>query len=120
MIDYGKPVVTFYANMLHIGLKIKVVNGQLKVGGNTDLVTPVLQGEIVKRAEALVEMLKPPVPEPLQPYFGRLITVTEVIEVMGIAERLQVGIKTTPVNGGWLCLMGGEYERPKKGMRVGK
>lgn len=100
--DYGLPIRIFYANMLRIGLKFKVVDGQLKVRDTGDILTPVLQEEIVKRAENLIDLLSPEVPEPLLPYFYRLIKVTEVKEAVGIAEQMGISLRTTPVNSGWI------------------
>lgn len=102
MIDEGKPIRIFYANMLRMGIKFKVVNGQLKVGGNTEIMTPVLQAEIVKRASHLIELLSPEVPEPLEPFFYHLIKLDELEEAIGIAESMGVSLRTTPANGGWL------------------
>jgi hypothetical protein len=115
MLDLGKPIKTFYANLLFQGIVLTVKDGQLKVNGpGRKNLSPVYKDEIMKRAEFLIEILSPEVPLDLQPFFGRLISVNEVVEVMGIAERLQVGIETTPVNGGWIVLMGGEYTPPKR------
>ncbi len=113
MIDLGKPIVVFYANMLKIGIRLRVVDGQLRVKDTQAIMTPVIRAEIEKRADHLIELLSPTVPVELQPYFWRLITVKEVVEVMGIAERLQVGVKTVPANGGWVALMS-DYFVPAK------
>lgn len=102
MLDEGKPIRIFYANMLRIGLKFKVIDGQLKVKDTGNIMTPVLQDEIIKRAEQLIELLSPEVPEALQPYFYRLIKVNEVKEAVGIAEQMGISLRQTPVNSGWL------------------
>lgn len=102
MKEYGLPVRIFYANMLHIGLRFKVIDGQLKVSGNMEIVTPVLKAEIVKRAQHLIELLQPEVPAELEPFFYRLLKVDELKEAIRIAEVLGISLRTTPVNGGWL------------------
>jgi hypothetical protein len=78
------------------------VNGTLKVGGNKTLLTPAVKEEIARRAEHLVELLAPEVPEALDPYFYRLITVDELRQAIDIAEQMGISLRTTPVNGGWL------------------
>jgi hypothetical protein len=85
-----------------MGIGLRLVNGQLKVGGNTEILSPILQEEIVKRAGGLIELLAPEVPEALLPYFYRLIKVDEVKVAVGIAEQMGISLRTTPVNGGWL------------------
>lgn len=102
MIELGLPIRIFYANMLRIGLTLKVVNGQLKVGGNMEIMSPVLQEEIVKRAEHLIDLLSPDVPEPLLPYFYKLLKIDELKEAIGIAEQMGISLRQTPANGGWL------------------
>lgn len=102
MIEEGKPIRVFYANMLRIGLTFRVRDGQLKVGGNTALLTPVIKEEIRKRAEHLIALLSPEVPEQLEPYFYRLLKLEELKEVIYVAEIMGVSLRTTPVNGGWL------------------
>lgn len=102
IMDRGFPIRIFYANLLRAGLKLRVVNGQLKVGGNTEILSPVLQEEIIKRAAQLTELLAPEVPEALRPYFYRLIKVNEVKEAVGIAEQMGISLRQTPVNSGWL------------------
>jgi hypothetical protein len=69
MIDPSNPIRIFYANLLRAGIKLKVVNTQLRVGGNTEVLSPVHRDEILKRAEHLIELLSPKVPEALRPYF---------------------------------------------------
>lgn len=100
--EYGLPVRIFYANMLRIGLRFRVVNGQLRVKDTQGIMTPVLQAEIVKRAEHLIELLAPEVPEPLAPYFYRLLKLDEMKDAIAIAELMGISLRTTPVNGGWL------------------
>lgn len=102
MLDTNKPIRIFYANLLRMGIYPRAYNGKLKVTGRMDLCTPVLQEEIVKRSEQLIELLSPEVPELLQPYFYRLINVGEVKEAIGIAETMGVSLRQTPVNSGWL------------------
>lgn len=102
MIDKGKPIRVFYGNLLRVGIIIRANNGTLKVGGNRELLTPVLKEEIAKRAEHLLELLSPEVPEPLEPYFHRLISVDEVKQAVGIAEQMGISLRQTPVNSGWL------------------
>lgn len=102
MLDEGKPIRIFYANMLRIGLTLRVRNGQLKVGGNMAIMTPVLREEIVKRAEHLIALLSPEVPEQLEPYFYRLLKLDELKEAIYVAEMMGISLRTTPVNGGWL------------------
>lgn len=102
MLDEGKPIRIFYANLLRTGINLRLRDGKLKVSGNMELCTPVLQEEIIKRAEQLIELLSPEVPEELQPYFYRLIKVDEVKEAVGIAETMGISLRQTPVNMGWL------------------
>lgn len=102
MLDEGKPIRVFYANMLRIGLTLRVRDGQLKVGGNTELLTPVIKDEIRKRAEHLIELLAPEVPEQLEGYFYRLLKLDELKDAIRIAEIMGISLRTTPVNGGWL------------------
>lgn len=102
MLDTNKPIRVFYANLLRHGINLRVVNGQLKVSGNMEIMTPVYQEEIKKRAEQLIDLLSPEVPEPLLPYFYRLIKVDEVKAAVGIAESMGISLRQTPVNSGWL------------------
>lgn len=102
MIEPGKPIRIFYANMLRIGVICKVRNGQLKVKDTQGIMTPVLQEEIVRRVDHLIELLSPDVPEQLQQYFYKLIKVDEVQEAIRTAEILGISLRQTPVNGGWL------------------
>lgn len=105
MIEEGKPIRIFFANLLAIGITFKVVNGQLKVGGNMQIMTPVLQEEIIKRASHLIELLAPEVPVELEPFFYRLLRVDELKEAIRVAEVLGISLRQTPVNGGWLIEM---------------
>lgn len=102
MIETGKPIRIFYANMLRIGVICKVHNGQLKVKDTQNIMTPVLQEEIIKRADHLIELLSPEVPEELRQYFYKLLKVDELQEAIRTAEILGISLRTTPVNGGWL------------------
>lgn len=101
-LDTNKPIRVFYANLLRIGIKMRVVNGQLKVKDTQGIMTPVLQEEIIKRSEHLIELLSPEVPEQLQDYFYRLINVSELKDAIYIAEAMGISLRGTPVNGGWL------------------
>ena len=112
--DYGLPVRIFYANLLRMGITLRCVNGRLKVGGNMEIMTPVLKAEIVKRAEHLIDLLSPDIPEPLQPYFHRLILVDEVKEAVGIAEQMGISLRQIPVNGGWLVEIMNDRVRKEK------
>lgn len=102
MLDTNKPIRIFYANLLHHGIRLRVVNGQLKVGGNTRSLSPIYRDEIVKRAEHLIELLEPEVPAELEPFFYRLLKVDELKEAIRVAEVLGVSLRSTPCNGGWL------------------
>lgn len=102
-LGFNRPIRIFWANLLRVGITLRVENGKLKVGGDRpDLLTPVLRDEIVRRAPQLVDLLSPPVPEPLQPYFGRLLTVRELEAALAIAKQMNVRIRETPANGGWI------------------
>jgi hypothetical protein len=102
VIDEGKPIRIFYANLLHAGLTFRVYDGQLKIGGKRELLSPVVREEIKRRAEHLIELLSPEIPEALEPYFYKLIKVDELKEAIGVAEQMGMSLRTTPVNGGWL------------------
>jgi hypothetical protein len=106
MIDFGKPVKVFLGNLYFLGVKVRVVDGQLRITGDTAKLSPAYREEIVRRSEQLIDLLSPAVPEELRPYFSRLISVDEVVDAMGIAERIDAHLLTSPVNGGWLCVMG--------------
>jgi len=102
MIDYGQPIRIFYCNLLRMGITMKVKDGTLRVGGRVDLCTPVLQDEIAKRADGLIAILAPSVPDQLRPFFYRLISVDEVKAAIDIADELEISLRSTPANGGWL------------------
>src|SRR5690606_34531422 len=106
MIDYNKPILIFVGNLLYHGVSLSVSNGKLRVTGDNAKLSPVYRQEIVRRKEQLLELLSPEVPEPLQPYFGRLLRVDELVEALGIAEQLDANLQSTPVNGGWLITIG--------------
>ena len=105
MIDINKPIRIFYANLLRSGITLSVANGQLRVGGNLEILSPVYREEILKRADHLIELLSPEVPAELQPYFYRLLKVDELKEAVGIAEQMGISLRQTPVNMGWLIEM---------------
>lgn len=110
MSDTPTRIEIFYANLLHIGVVCRVQDGALQVGGNVKALSPVYRDEIMRRAELLTELLAPAVPEPLQPYMGRMVRVGDVREAQGIANELGVAIRCVPVNGGWIVLMGGNAQ----------
>lgn len=112
MLDLNKPIIIFYANLLYQGFRVRVADGQLRVGGDMDKLSPAYRDEIMRRKEHLIELLSPPVPDELAPYFGRLISVDESIVASGIAERIDADTRLTPVNGGWLLTMGDGTLRP--------
>ncbi len=58
MIDYGKPIRTFYTNLLHHGITLSVEDGLLKVRGDTANLSPAYREEIVKRVKLLIELLR--------------------------------------------------------------
>lgn len=103
---YNIPIKIFYANMLKIGIKLRATNGALKVGGNRELLTPVLQDEITKRAEHLIEMLTPPPSEGMAHYFGRLLKLEELQQALRTAEALGERVDAWPIDGGWLLTTG--------------
>lgn len=108
MLDVGKPIRIFLGNLYRHDVTLTVVDGKLKVGGKgLKNVSPVYRDEIARRAPHLVALLSPPVPEPLQPYMGRMIHVDEAEEAQRIATEIAENILLTPVNGGWLLLMRG-------------
>jgi hypothetical protein len=100
--DVGKPIRIFYANMLKIGIIISLKNGKLIVEDQQSVLTPVLQDEIVKRAQHLIDFLSPYTPEELKPYCYKLLTIAQLKEALTIANERSLGLKQTPVNGGWL------------------
>jgi hypothetical protein len=107
MIDQGKPIRVFYANLLQHGVTLHVVEGALQVRGNTRSLSPTYREEIVKRKDHLIDLLSVQPPEELESYFGRLLTLSELKEALWTAERLQVKVRATPVNSGWLLEMEG-------------
>ena len=106
MLDVGKPIRIFYANLLFHNVTVTVVNGALKVGGKgLKNVSPVYREEIARRAPHLIALLSPPVPEPLQPYMGRMLHVDDVEAAQEIANEMGVTIRPYPANGGWVMLI---------------
>jgi hypothetical protein len=100
--DYGLPIKIFYANMLRIGVTFELVDGRLRVGGNLDIMTPVIQDEIIKRREHIVDLLTPAPSAEMASYFGRLLTRDEVLTALNTAKFLNEAVDALPVNGGWL------------------
>lgn len=100
----GAPIRVFYGNMLKIGVKIKVVDGQLRVGGNMEIVSPAIEEEIVKRAEHLIDMLTPAPSEQMARHFGRLLTLEQLKVALNEAQQLQERVDSFPVNGGWILV----------------
>lgn len=107
-LDYGKPIRVFYANLLHIGLDLRVANGKLLVDGNLEICSPVLQQEIVKRSKHLIELLTPAPVEELAPYFGRLLILDELKTALRLGEKINAKVDATPANGGWLLTTVGQ------------
>lgn len=102
---YNLPIRIFYANLLKMGITLRVVDGQLKVGGRKDLVTPPLRDEIKRRASHLVDLLEVAPPEEMASCFDRLLTQKELVAALNTAEFLGVKVDSLPVNGGWLLTM---------------
>jgi hypothetical protein len=100
----GHPIRAFYINMLKLGLTFSAANGQLKVGGNKELLTPVVRAEIVKRAEHLADMLTPAPHVAMTDYFGRLLKLTELTDALKLAERIGERVDAFPLDGGWLLI----------------
>lgn len=101
---YGLPVKIFYGNLLKMGITLGVKDGQLRVGGNKEAITPVMREEILKRADQLVELLTPaPSPEMVS-HFGRLLTLDELKTALNTADLLKERVDAIPVNGGWLLV----------------
>lgn len=109
---YNMPVKIFYANLLKMGIKLRVKNGELRISGNKELATPTLQAEIVKRAEMLVDMLTPPPSPELASHFERLLTLAELKQALTTAEFLREKIDCWPVDGGWLLTTGTGDRKP--------
>lgn len=102
MIDLNNPIRIFYSNLLHIGIKLRVKDGKLRISGKIDLLSPVYRDEIIKRSTHLIDLLDVVPPEELEPYYFRLLSVNELTDALRIAERMQIEVKSLPVNGGWL------------------
>lgn len=111
-LDLNKPILIFLANLYYHGITVAVRDGQLRIGGETGKLSPVYRDEIKRRAEQLIDLLSPPVPDELAPYFGRLISADESIVAAGIAEHYDYDTRLTPVNGGWLLTLGDGSLRP--------
>lgn len=103
---YGLPIKIFYSNLLAMGIRLKVKDGQLRVGGRRDLVTPVLRAEIEKRAGLLVETFTPEPSADMERYFWRLLKLDELKDALRMAEMLSEHVDALPVNGGWLLTTG--------------
>lgn len=101
----NNPIIVLLGNLYFHGVTVGVEDGQLRIGGETAKLSPAYRSEIKRRAEHLIDLLSPEVPEPLRPYFGRLLKVPDLILALGIAEQLQVRLTQTPVNGGWVILI---------------
>lgn len=112
MLDLNKPILIFYANLLYHGVTVAVVDGRLRIGGDTTKLSPAYRTEIQRRAEHLIKLLSPPVPDELAPYFGRLFRAGDCPNVLAIAERLDVDVRLTPADGGWIMTMGDGSQLP--------
>lgn len=112
MLDIGKPILIFYANLLYHGYRLRAADGQLRVSGDMDKLSPAYRTEIQRRAEHLIELLSLPVPDELAPYFGRLFRAGDCPNVLAIAERLDVDVRLTPADGGWIMTMGDGSQLP--------
>lgn len=108
---YNLPIKVFYGNMLKIGIKFRVAEGQLKVKDTQKIMTPVLQEEISKRAEHLIALLTPAPPEEMASHFGRLLTLEELKQALNTAAFLREKVDATPCNGGWI-LTTAKYKVP--------
>src|SRR5690606_26674897 len=100
-----KPIAIFYKNLLRHGVKLAVVDGQLRVGGDLSNISGTYRDEIVRRKEHLIDLLGPPVPEPLQPYIGKVILLDDAVHAIGIANQMEIKLRQYPVQGGWLLFM---------------
>lgn len=107
-LEVGKPIKVFLGNLLYAGIKLAVVDGKLRVGGNTKILSPVYREEIMKRKEHLIELLTPQPPPSLRPYCYRLIRLPHLKEALNIAAQERVEVWHMPVNGGWLLGPTGE------------
>ena len=102
---YNWPIAIFYANMLWHGIRAKVVNGELRIGGDLSSVSPVYRDEIVRRSEQLIDLLGTPTPEELAPYIGKVIPLADAMEGIGIAKQMRVKLRQFPVQRGWILFM---------------
>ena len=104
--EYGRPIRVFYGNLLRVGITLRVVDGVLRIGGQgrTNL-SPAYRKEITRRAFQLIEILEPPVPDELMPYFHRPLTVQEIEAATNIAKQIGAHIAPFPANGFWILLM---------------
>ncbi len=108
MLDIGKPIRIFYANLLYMKVILYVENGTLHAKGpGLKNLSPAGRAEIARRKEQLIEMLGNPVPPELQSYFGRLLTLTELESAYEIAKFYGQEVDPFPANGGWVLLMKG-------------
>lgn len=103
---YNFPVKIFYSNLLKMGIRLRVKDGSLRIGGNKELATPTLREEIEKRAEMLVDMLTPPPSPEMASHFERLLTLDELKQALNTAEFLREKVECWPMNGGWLLTTG--------------
>ena len=108
MLDINRPIRVFLANLYRSNVTLRAVDGVLRIGGpGRANLSPAYREEIVRRAPQLLELLAPPVPQPLQPYVARMLTVTEAEEAQRVATEIAAPITLTPANGGWLLLIRG-------------
>ncbi len=57
--DFGKPILHFYAALLHFGVQLAADEAdRLVVSGITAALSPAYQQEIIKRAAWLVQLVK--------------------------------------------------------------
>ena len=99
---FNNPIRIFYANLLYLGIKVGIEDGQLVISGKTRHLSPAYQDEITKRSKHLIELLSVEAPEELAPYCLRLISNCELTDALCIADRIQANTRGLPVNGGWL------------------
>lgn len=112
MLDIGKPIIIFLGNLYRLGFTVAVADGQLRVSGDMDKLSPAYRAEIARRSAHLIELLSPEVPDELAPYFGRLFRAGDCPNVLAIAERLDVDVRLTPCDGGWIMTMGDGSQLP--------
>lgn len=98
----GLPIKIFLANLLFAGVTLAVVDGKLRVGGKTSILSPVYRDEIMKRKEHLIDLLSPVPPPSLRAYCYRLLKVRHLQEALNIAAQERIEVWHLPVNGGWL------------------